>query len=133
MVKQLKTTSRINSIKRGIEHSLGEPHKKIRVKKNRSKRFKGFNIKPQVIIRPHGRKDRTLIEIQAVDIPGLLTKIANVFQKTKLHIHAARITTVGERAEDFFVVSDEKYQALDADMQAKVSQALSENLNKETE
>ncbi|PAJ73269.1 [protein-PII] uridylyltransferase [Pseudoalteromonas sp. NBT06-2] len=131
--KAIESTSRINSIRRGIEHSLNEPHKKIRIKKNRSKRFKGFNIKPQVIIRPHGRKDRTLIEIQGVDIPGLLTKIANVFQKTRLHIHAARITTVGERAEDFFVVSDDQYQALDADMQAKVSQALSENLNKETE
>jgi [protein-PII] uridylyltransferase len=131
--KAIESASRINSIRRAIEHSISEPHKKIRIKKNRAKRFKGFNIKPQVIIRPHGRKDRTLIEIQAVDIPGLLTKIANVFQKIKLHIHAARITTVGERVEDFFVVSDEKYQALDADMQAKVSQALSENLNKETE
>jgi [protein-PII] uridylyltransferase len=84
-------------------------------------------------MRPHGRKDRTLIEIQGVDIPGLLTKIATVFQKTRLHIHAARITTIGERAEDFFVVSNEQYQALDADMQAKVSQALLDNLNKETE
>ena len=131
--KAIESTSRLNSIRRGIEQSLSDPHKKIRIKKSRSKRFKGFNIKPQVIIRPHGRKDRTLIEIQGVDIPGLLTRIANVFQKTKLHIHAARITTVGERAEDFFVVSDEHYQALDADMQAKVSQVLSENLNKETE
>lgn len=76
--------------------------KKIRFKKNRTRRFKGFNIKPQVIVRPHGRKDRTLIEIQAVDIPGLLTKIAEVFHSMALNIHAARITTVGERAEDFF-------------------------------
>ncbi|SFC21313.1 [protein-PII] uridylyltransferase [Pseudoalteromonas denitrificans] len=129
----IESPSRISSIKRGIEQSLKEPNKKIRIKKTRSKRFKGFNIKPQVIIRSHGRKDRTLIEIQAVDIPGLLTKIANVFQKTKLHIHAARITTIGERAEDFFVVSDAQYQALAPEIQAKISHTLLESLNKETE
>ncbi|OUL58417.1 [protein-PII] uridylyltransferase [Pseudoalteromonas ulvae] len=129
----ISSSGRINSIRRSMEQALKEAGKKIRFKKNRSRRFKGFNIKPQVIVRPHGRKDRTLIEIQAVDIPGLLTKIAEVFQQMSLHIHAARITTVGERAEDFFVVSNNHYQALTESEQVKVHQALIKRLNSDAE
>ncbi|CAM4107870.1 [protein-PII] uridylyltransferase [Pseudoalteromonas byunsanensis] len=126
-------SARANSIRKGIEAVLQDPKKKIRVKKNRSQRFKDFNIKPKVIVRPHPRNDRNLIEIQAIDIQGLLTKIAEVFQANSLHIHAARITTVGERAEDFFVVSDEKYQALSEEHKAELHRDLMRKLNAESE
>ena len=56
-----------------------------------------------------------------------------MFQAHLLHIHAARITTVGERAEDFFVVSNNEYQALTDEEQAKIHQALRKKLNAETE
>ncbi len=126
-------SNRANGIKRALNLAISDPKKKIRLKKNRSQRFKDFNIKPKIVLRPHARKDRSLIEIQAVDIPGLLTKIAEVFQAHLLHIHAARITTVGERAEDFFVVSNNEYQALTDEEQAKIHQALRKKLNAETE
>jgi len=126
-------SNRAQGIKRALELAISDPKKKIRIKKNRSQRFKDFNIKPKIVLRPHARKDRSLIEIQAVDIPGLLTKIAEVFQAHLLHIHAARITTVGERAEDFFVVSNNEYQALTDEEQAKIHQALRKKLNAETE
>ena len=126
-------SNRAQGIKRALDLAISDPKKKIRFKKNRSQRFKDFNIKPKIVLRPHARKDRSLIEIQAVDIPGLLTKIAEVFQAHLLHIHAARITTVGERAEDFFVVSNNEYQALTDEEQAKIHQALRKKLNAETE
>ena len=125
--------SRGNGMRRALEQIMQDPKKKIRIKKNRSQRFKDFNIKPKIVLRPHARKDRSLIEIQAVDIPGLLTKIAQVFQRHRLHIHAARITTVGERAEDFFVVSNNDYQALTDEEQVKIHQALRKKLNADNE
>jgi [protein-PII] uridylyltransferase len=124
-------SNRAQTIKRGLELVLNEPAKKIRFKKNRPQRFKDFNIKPKIVLRPHTRKDRSLIEIQAVDIPGLLTKIAEVFHAHLLHIHAARISTVGERVEDFFVVSNNDYQALTDEEQVKIHQALRKKLNAE--
>lgn len=127
------SSSRANSIRRGLEVILKDPKKKIRTKKNRSHRFRDFNIKPKVIVRPHARIDRNLIEIQAIDIPGLLTKIAEVFQANSLHIHAARITTVGERAEDFFVISNENYQALEEEHKEALHRDLMKKLNAETE
>ncbi|WP_462173933.1 [protein-PII] uridylyltransferase [Pseudoalteromonas xiamenensis] len=127
------SSSRAQSIHKGIEQMLADPKKKVRIKKNRSQRFKDFNIKPQVIVRPHAREDRNLIEIQAIDIQGLLTKIAEVFEDLELHIHAARITTVGERAEDFFVVSNKAYLSLSDEEQVKVHRALLKKLNAESE
>ncbi len=125
----IRSSSRILSLKRALTNALNEPNKRVRIKKSRSKRFKDFNIKPKIIVRPHGRSDRTLIEIQAIDIPGLLTIIAEAFQSQSLHIHAARISTVGDRAEDFFVVSNPDYQALDEQQAANIHQALKEKLN----
>ncbi len=127
------SASRGQAMRKALEQILLDPKKKIRIKKNRSQRFKDFNIKPKIILRPHARKDRSLIEIQAVDIQGLLTKIAEVFQRESLHIHAARITTVGERAEDFFVVSNSKYDALTDEEQVSLHRALYKKLRAETE
>lgn len=125
--------SRASSIKKSIQQVIDEPNKKVRVKKNRKKRFKGFNIKPRVIVSPHGRKDRTLVEIQVVDIPGLLTKITDVFSSLALHIHAARITTIGERAEDFFVVSNADYNALNEQECGDLKNRLLEKFNSEND
>ncbi|KZN65167.1 PII uridylyl-transferase [Pseudoalteromonas luteoviolacea CPMOR-1] len=125
--------SRAKNLRRGLDSILADPKKKIRLKKNRSQRFKDFNIKPKVIVRPHARVDRNLVEIQAVDIQGLLTKIAEVLQVHNLHIHAARITTVGERAEDFFVVSNEHYLALSDDEKTALHHSLMKKLNAESE
>ncbi|MDK1285685.1 [protein-PII] uridylyltransferase [Pseudoalteromonas umbrosa] len=125
--------SRAKTLRRGLDSILIDPKKKIRLKKNRSQRFKDFNIKPKVIVRPHARDDRNLVEIQAVDIQGLLTKIAEVLQVHNLHIHAARITTVGERAEDFFVVSNEHYLALSEDEKTALHHSLMKKLNAESE
>jgi [protein-PII] uridylyltransferase len=125
--------SRASSIKKLIQQVIDEPHKKLRLKKDRKKRFKGFNIKPRVIVSPHGRKDRTLVEIQVVDIPGLLTKITDVFSSLTLHIHAARITTIGERAEDFFVVSNADYNALTEQEAGDLKTRLLEKFNSEND
>lgn len=127
------STSRVNTIKRALTQSLKEPSKKIRLKKNRSQRFKDFNLKPHIMVRPHAHKDRSLIEIQAVDIQGLLTKIAQAFQQHHLHIHAARITTVGERAEDFFVVSNSEHQALNDEQKAALLTTLKKKLTSDNE
>lgn len=46
--------------------------------------------------------ERTMLELSTLDRPGLLLDIATVFTQQGLSLTAAKITTVGERAEDFF-------------------------------
>jgi [protein-PII] uridylyltransferase len=86
---------------------------KSRIKaKPLAKRFKQFKVKTQVSFIESTTKNRTMLEIVALDHPGLLANIAAVFQKCKLQIHSAKITTFGEKAEDVFTVSNADNEAL---------------------
>lgn len=57
-------------------------------------------------------KSKTMIEIIALDRPGLLSNIAQVFQQLKISIHSAKITTFGEKADDVFTISTSENTAL---------------------
>ena len=69
----------------------------------------------------------TLLEIIALDHPGLLARFAKVFQQNKISIHSAKITTFGEKAEDVFTVSSVDNLALTLEQQAQLSAMLCDN------
>jgi len=64
-----------------------------------------FGFAPQCHIMPDERGQHFILQIQAVDQPSLLYRIARVLSTHRVVIHTARITTLGNRAEDFFLVS----------------------------
>jgi [protein-PII] uridylyltransferase len=66
-----------------------------------------FAFAPQCHITPDEKGSNYLLEIQAVDQPSLLYRIAKVFSEHHIAVHTARITTLGGRAEDFFLISGE--------------------------
>jgi [protein-PII] uridylyltransferase len=95
-----------------IEHELAErlerrtplgPPARGRV----SRQLKHFPITPEVHIRPDEKGQYSLVSITAGDRPGLLYGIARVFNQYHVDLHTAKIVTLGERAEDVFVVSGE--------------------------
>ncbi|MGH8403225.1 MAG: [protein-PII] uridylyltransferase, partial [Gammaproteobacteria bacterium] len=49
---------------------------------------------------------RTVLEISAGDRPGLLSLIGQVLRQCEIRLQNAKITTVGERAEDVFFITD---------------------------
>jgi [protein-PII] uridylyltransferase len=66
-----------------------------------------FAFAPQCHIAPDEKGSNYLLEIAAVDQPSLLYRIAQVFAAHSVVVHTARITTLGGRAEDFFLISGE--------------------------
>lgn len=48
----------------------------------------------------------TTVNILAADRPGLLANLSLLLLDLKLELSSARITTLGERVEDVFVVTD---------------------------
>jgi len=72
-----------------------------------SRQLKHFPITPEVHIRPDEKGQYSLVSITAGDRPGLLYGIARVFNQYHVDLHTAKIVTLGERAEDVFVVSGE--------------------------
>jgi [protein-PII] uridylyltransferase len=70
-----------------------------------SRQLKHFPITPEVHIRPDEKRQYHLVSITAGDRPGLLYGIARVFSRYQVNLQTAKIVTLGERAEDVFVVS----------------------------
>ena len=58
-------------------------------------------------IQPDERGKYWSLSVIAGDRPGLLHAIAATFNKYGINIHAARVNTLGERAEDVFVIDGE--------------------------
>ena len=54
----------------------------------------------------------TTISILAADRPGLLARLGLLFMELKLTLRSARITTLGERVEDIFIVQNERGEGL---------------------
>ena len=93
-----------------------------------SKRFEQFKRPTQVSFFTT-ENNNTMLELVALDRPGLLASVAQVFQDLKINIHSAKITTFGEKAEDVFTVSNEQYQALSDAEQQQLHERLSDNLD----
>ena len=89
-----------------------------------SKKIRQFKFPTQVSFIDNNSKNSTLLEIVALDHPGLLAKFAQVFQRNKITIHSAKITTFGEKAEDVFTVSNEQNVALTDQEQQQLEEAL---------
>jgi [protein-PII] uridylyltransferase len=70
-----------------------------------SRWVKHFPIEPQVQILPDRRPGRWMVTLSCADRPGLLSSVARVLLKHQLNLVDARVSTLGARAEDAFVVN----------------------------
>jgi len=70
-----------------------------------SRQVKHFPMTPEVHIRPDESGKCFVLAITASDRPGLLYSISRTLGKYSLDLHTAKIATLGDRAEDTFLVS----------------------------
>ena len=64
------------------------------------------------------------MELVAADRPGLLSKVGRTFLAQQIDIAAAKIMTIGERAEDVFYIGRRDGSPLDAEAQELLRKAL---------
>ena len=88
-----------------------------------------FSVQTKVKFLENEGSKHTFVEISTLDCPGLLAKIAITLGNCNCLISAARITTTGERADDFFAVTDLDGFALDNEKKEKLSEALYQALD----
>ena len=69
-----------------------------------SRQARHFAIEPSVELRSDDRGQRHILTVTAGDRPGLLYRIARVLGDHKVNLQTAKITTLGERAEDVFLI-----------------------------
>lgn len=70
-----------------------------------SRRVRHFPVSPIVDLRPDERGTYQVLSIVGSDRPGLLYSVARVLAEHKVSVHTAKINTLGDRAEDVFLVS----------------------------
>ncbi len=69
-------------------------------------RLGAFTVPPDVVIDNTGSQGSTVVEVQALDRPGLLFDLSRVMSDLGLDISSAHIATFGEKAVDVFYVTD---------------------------
>ncbi len=69
-----------------------------------SRRVRSFPVTPRVTLNPDERAQRWLLTVSASDRSGLLYGIARVLARHHINLHLAKVSTLGERVEDTFLV-----------------------------
>jgi [protein-PII] uridylyltransferase len=102
---------------------------------NRTPRLlKPFAFKTDVRTSIDPIKNLTVLEVQTPDRPGLLSIVANIFVDLEVHVVSAKITTLGDRVEDLFYLSDKEGEPLsDTDQLAqRICQELDQHIESES-
>ncbi|SKA50160.1 bifunctional uridylyltransferase/uridylyl-removing protein GlnD [Enterovibrio nigricans] len=122
-------SDRHDTIRDGVHHALMQQGQITLPVRRAPRKLMAFNVKTQVTFLPTRTGRRTLLELVALDKPGLLARVGAVFARQGVSLQAAKITTIGERAEDFFIVTDGERLALNEDAQLALKEALFNTLN----
>ena len=82
-----------------------------------SRRVKSFPYTPRIALRPDERGQAWLLSISTSDRAGLLYAIARVLARHGINLQLAKISTLGERVEDTFLVDGPALQQNRAQLQ----------------
>ena len=77
-----------------------------------NRQLQHFTVQTDVRFLHENKKEHTEMELVALDKPGLLAQVSHIFSELNLNLLNAKITTVGEKAEDFFILTNQLGQAL---------------------
>lgn len=77
-----------------------------------NRQLQHFSVKTDVRFLHENKTEHTEMELIALDKPGLLAEVSQIFNDLQLNLLNAKITTVGEKAEDFFILKNKENKAL---------------------
>lgn len=117
--------------KKTITDSLsGERAVSRKHSKHISRQLKHFNIPTRVSIQNSNSDGLSELELIAADRPGLLAMVGDLLDELDVEIHSARISTLGERVEDFFTISSRGRSAeLTEKQQRNICETLPERID----
>jgi [protein-PII] uridylyltransferase len=90
-----------------------------------------FNTATQIALSVDERNHRSVLELTAGDRPGLLSDVGKVLVQERVELHAAKIMTVGERAEDVLYLTDFDNRPLSSEAAERLRERLIAALDRE--
>ncbi|QHS08960.1 [protein-PII] uridylyltransferase [Sinimarinibacterium sp. NLF-5-8] len=104
---------RREEIQHALRKVLRDPEAStVQINRDTPRRLRHFDTPTQVYFHQDHARRRTLLELITADQPGLLSLIGRVFQKRGLLLNAAKIATIGARAEDVFTITDRMHRPI---------------------
>lgn len=96
----------LNMVELGLTQAITSPQALPMPSKGRvSRRVKSFPITPRVALQPDEGAQKWLLSISASDQVGLLYRVAKVLAQHHVSVQLAKVSTLGERVEDNFLIS----------------------------
>ncbi|WP_250462016.1 [protein-PII] uridylyltransferase [Microbulbifer litoralis] len=98
---------RLEQIRNTLQEELAlvEDYSKV-IKRRTPRRLKMFELEAGAHLTTDPGDLYSTLEITCADRPGLLAQIARIFVDHDLRLHNAKISTLGERVEDIFHITD---------------------------
>jgi len=124
-------TDRETEIERALWHSVKRPaDAPFAVSRRAPRQARMFNTPTQISLSVDERNQRSVLELVAGDRPGLLCDVGKVLVEERIELRAAKIMTVGERAEDVFYVTDFDNRPLDEPAARRLRERLAQALDR---
>jgi [protein-PII] uridylyltransferase len=86
-------------------------------------------LAPAVLIRPEASAEATVVEVRAVDRPGVLYFVCAALAELKLSVRSAHVATLGPQAVDVFYVQEPGAGALADERAAAAAHAIRDALS----
>ncbi len=97
---------RLQEIRQLLDEKLQDlPSCSLNVTRPVSRRVRHFTVATEVRFSRDPATGKTLLELTALDRPGLLAMVGQAFRECGVRIHSAKIVTLGEKVEDTFIIS----------------------------
>lgn len=102
----------------------------IIIQRRMPRQFKHFKVNTKIVFSKDEFSHYTRLDIIARDRAGLLALLAQTFKKCSVRLHDARISTLGEKVEDTFIISHIDNSAIDdIDEQNDIARAIKKQLS----
>ncbi|MFC3093142.1 [protein-PII] uridylyltransferase [Alteromonas sediminis] len=120
---RLGSQRRIDELEQAILEQMRKPGRSHENTRRMSRRMRQLDVPVKIRFYSRG-DDATLVELEALDAPGLLAKIGHAFVDCYMTLKLAKISTIGERAEDVFIISNAMGKSLTPQEQINLKQRL---------
>jgi len=111
--EDIQSEHRLEEIRNALSLELRKPEVRTpTVSRRPARQLKHFDVTTRVNFEQDPGNERTMMELVAIDRPGLLSRVGRAFMECGIRVQNARIATIGARTEDVFYITDLDNQPL---------------------